>query len=89
MLSIDFTENVYENPLVGPLISRLSKLIGLPFERDLGRIQGEPSITHKITIYALPRLTGTQIAMIVALVAAACIVALILVVKHPKKPKWA
>lgn len=88
LLSIDFTDNVYENPLVGPLIDKLSQLIGLPFEKDLGKIQGTPQISHTITIFALPRLNTTQIAIIIAIIAAACVVGLIILIKHPKKPKW-
>ncbi|MEM2963905.1 MAG: hypothetical protein QXE22_00425 [Candidatus Bathyarchaeia archaeon] len=87
-LTIDFAASVYENPTVGPLISRLSSLIGLPFERDLGKSRGDQTIKHSVIIYVPTRLTATQIGMIAALVAAACIIAIALIIKHPRKPKW-
>ncbi len=88
VLAIDFTAQVYENPTVGPLISRLSSLIGLPFERDLGKSRGDRTITHVVTIYSLPRLTSSQIGMIVLLVVAACVIAVGLIIKFPRKPRW-
>ncbi len=88
LISIDFEDSVYGDPLVGPLITQLSKLIGLPLERNIGKIQGEPAIDHKITIYSLPKLTKTQITLIILVVLAACIVGVTLMLKYPRKPKW-
>lgn len=87
-LTIDFAASVYENPTVGPLISRLSSLIGLPFERDLGESRGDRTINHTVVIYVPTKLTATQIGLVVALVAAACLIAIALIITHPRKPKW-
>jgi hypothetical protein len=87
-LTIDFAASVYENPTAGPLISRLSSLIGLPFERDLGKSRGDQPIVHTVVIYSPPKLTATQIGMVIILVAAACILTIALILKYPRKPKW-
>jgi hypothetical protein len=88
LISIDFEDSVYDDPLVGPLINQLSKLIGLPLERNIGRIQGEPAISHTITVFSFPKLTTTQIALIILVIIAACIIGVMLILKYPKKPKW-
>lgn len=88
LLKMDLSEEAYNDPTAGPILKRLAQLLGLPLTKELGSARGDGSLTHVIRIYALPRITLRGILLGVGATAAALAIAVIVILKHPRKPTW-
>ena len=88
LLKLGVSKDVYDNPALTPLITKLTQLIGLPLQKTLGEKKADGALTHTITVRAPIVLTPKLIAEILAVIAVIVVVAILLIVKFPRKPRW-
>lgn len=88
LLKMDLSEEAYSDPTAGPILKRLAQLLGLPLIKELGSARGDGNLTHVIQIYAPPRITLRGILLGVGVAVALLTIAIIVILKHPRKPTW-
>ena len=88
ILKMDLSEEIYNNPVAGPMMKKLAQLIGLPLTREIGIIQGDEKLTHIIQVQTPYKLTFGTILAGIGLVAVAVSIGIIVLLKYPRKPAW-
>ncbi|MGC8850374.1 MAG: hypothetical protein ACP5QI_07880, partial [Candidatus Bathyarchaeia archaeon] len=87
-LKIDLSGEVYSDPAAGPIMKKLAQLIGLPLNKGLGGIRGDERLTHKIQVQSPYKPTLETVLVGLGLAAAAISIAVIMLLKYPRKPSW-
>ncbi|MEM2922224.1 MAG: hypothetical protein QXF26_07905 [Candidatus Bathyarchaeia archaeon] len=87
-LKLDLSKDVYDNTALAPLIGKLTRMIGLPFQNTLGEKKADGALTHSITIKTPFTITPQLILQVIFILAVVITVAIILILKFPRKPRW-
>jgi hypothetical protein len=88
LLMMDLAEEVYNDTAAGPILKKLTQLIGLPLSKELGSVEGKEKIIHIIHISTPVKLTSRTILLVIGIVVVLIVGSIVFLLKYPRKGQW-